>query len=501
MLKEDGNASASWNTTDSVIAVTYKGYETTININDGSMSQLAKIGSTIKIVVEEEEGDPGKVNLKVTATIGNKVNLTVEDWLKSLSEDELKDMYAAMYTNGQAVWSQCMGNYENVRDAWEKQYGGTNGPYKDEYEMMINTNKVNMNQYLVEQQGIKTLNWIKSLTEDELKDMYAYCYTRGAATWEQCMISYSDVKDYYDKTQKSNGLYSDEYDMMVKKGYIDENTIKNTLAKITITVNGESKKAIDSAEFIITTNGEYNVRAVSDNGVSGETVFVVSKCYPVGYDHPYIPIGFSHTGNEDWNHGYTIIGNVGTDNEGDQFVWVPCSTETTPPDGVVRFSRITDSNTPYNSNNYTLGSFSIASTSIYTEDSSVKKIRESVGYFGGFYIAKYEAGLDITWRDENWSVDDRIITKVDGSVKPKSQENMCVWNYIDRPDCITVARAMVDNEITGVHSALISGECWDTTLSWIAMTADADYPTIGSQIEKDKYSSSDKVHRTGIFRN
>ena len=135
------------------------------------------------------------------------------------------------------------------------------------------------------------------------------------------------------------------------------------------------------------------------------------------------------------------------------------------------------------------------------EDKGFKKIRESVGYFGGFYIAKYEAGLDITWRDENWSVDDRIITKVDGSVKPKSQENMCVWNYIDRPDCITVARAMVDNEITGVHSALISGECWDTTLSWIAMTADADYPTIGSQIEKDKYSSSDKVHRTGIFRN
>ena len=46
LLKEDENASASWNTTDSVIDVTYKGYETTINPNTGAMTPLAKAGDT-----------------------------------------------------------------------------------------------------------------------------------------------------------------------------------------------------------------------------------------------------------------------------------------------------------------------------------------------------------------------------------------------------------------------------------------------------------------------
>lgn len=44
LLKEDGNASATWNTTNGVIDVTYKGYETTINLNTGAMTALAKVG-------------------------------------------------------------------------------------------------------------------------------------------------------------------------------------------------------------------------------------------------------------------------------------------------------------------------------------------------------------------------------------------------------------------------------------------------------------------------
>ena len=46
LLKEDGNASATWNTTNSIIDITYKGYETTINPNTGVMTALAKAGDT-----------------------------------------------------------------------------------------------------------------------------------------------------------------------------------------------------------------------------------------------------------------------------------------------------------------------------------------------------------------------------------------------------------------------------------------------------------------------
>ena len=39
-----------------------------------------------------------------------------------------------------------------------------------------------------------------------------------------------------------------------------------------------------------------------------------------GYNDPYIPVGFTHVGTEDWNSGYTI-----KDSLNNEFVWVPCT--------------------------------------------------------------------------------------------------------------------------------------------------------------------------------
>ena len=211
-------------------------------------------------------------------------------------------------------------------------------------------------------------------------------------------------------------------------------------------------------------NVEYDIsHAVTPTIQPGESGYAGGS-----YNDPYIPIGFTHTGTEDWNHGYTITGNSEGTNPGDQFVWVPCSTEEIPPEGVVKFTKITTGkySWPY----MTLHPSGGTNAYVNAEDSTVTEIRTSVGEYGGFYIAKFEAGIA---GDKPNLFSEKTAT--DGSVKPLSQPGVGVWNSISRADCLTVSKAMIPTATTGAKSTLISGECWDTTLAWITATADSSY--------------------------
>ena len=131
---------------------------------------------------------------------------------------------------------------------------------------------------------------------------------------------------------------------------------------------------------------------------------VIQNVVPT-YDSPYIPEGFSHTEGT-WNSGYTIKGNTGTLNAGDEFVWVPCVLDATSypnvanntntikqGDSVTTFGKITTSTgTTAKYNEWDLGLLP-TDTTVAAEDSTVGSIRDSVGAYGGFYIAKYEAGV------------------------------------------------------------------------------------------------------------
>ena len=177
------------------------------------------------------------------------------------------------------------------------------------------------------------------------------------------------------------------------------------------------------------------------------------------YDEPYIPTGFTHTGTDTWNSGYTIKETA----TGNEFVWVPCvldQSKVKAGDSVVTFTKTTTGR--YNSNS--LGLLP-TDTSVAEEDSSVAEIKTSVGQYGGFYIAKYEAGVPGT--TQSTTTNDTNKQTVNGSVKPVSKPNVGVWNYITRANAITVSKAMIDTASTGAKSTLISGECWDTTLQWM----------------------------------
>ena len=215
------------------------------------------------------------------------------------------------------------------------------------------------------------------------------------------------------------------------------------------------------------------------------------------YDNPYIPINFEHKSGSttDWNAGYTIIGKTGTENENDEFVWVPCVTDQAivkPGDTVQTYTKITTGK--YISNYLTLHPSSGTNNRVNAEDATVAEIRTSVGRYGGFYIAKYEGG--IAGNKDNHSLSPRI--KTDGSVKPLSQAGIGVWNSIARTESLTVSKAMIPVS-TGVKSTLISGECWDTTLAWITATADFNYAENSTGKGWHNDISSNNIHTTGYY--
>ena len=256
---------------------------------------------------------------------------------------------------------------------------------------------------------------------------------------------------------------------------LDDSIVKGIL-------NEKSYVKEAKAASFITAKGEYEIpysELYQANGSNNNDDNPPEAEYP--YRTPYIPTGFSHTGTEDWNHGYTITGKNDTTNAGDEFVWVPCVLEQSKVksgDIVQTFGIFlaqastneeyaTDHNMPYWPE--------AAREMLNNEGSSASAIRTSVEKYGGFYIAKYEASQD------------------DGAAK--SISGATVWNRISRENAITVSASMIPTN-TGCKSALISGACWDTTLQWIKQTTNSNYDVDST----DKgYYSQDALTYTGYY--
>ena len=84
--------------------------------------------------------------------------------------------------------------------------------------------------------------------------------------------------------------------------------------------------------------------------------------------------------------------------------------------------------------------------------------QESVNTYGGFYIARYEAGDG----DANGI---RRSSSSSNSNTVVSKKGAIVYNYISQPDSITRAESMYAGK-----SKLISGAGWDRTLNWLIET-------------------------------
>lgn len=218
------------------------------------------------------------------------------------------------------------------------------------------------------------------------------------------------------------------------------------------------------------------------------------------YNCPTIPNGFKSIETENasweintdgsikgWNNGLVI-----EDEIGNQFVWIP----------VKNTNDISRSDGYYNKKQQQYLTNTKEADYVNSTVES-KKVYESIKKYQGFYIARYEAGIE---NQNNTTIQD-------GSIKPLSKFNVHVWNGIrwgsaynyaldgiqgsdTANGAVKVARSMypdVENlkeyglpknltNNTGVISTLIYGVQWDLTIDFLS--------DIKNPISKDYYTKN-----------
>ena len=163
-----------------------------------------------------------------------------------------------------------------------------------------------------------------------------------------------------------------------------------------------------------------NIIATKNSTVNGEVA---------SYDNPIIPKDFKAINDgtvwpTDWNTGLVI-----EDINGNQFVWVP----------------VDGTNVPYVKWNGAVTSVDAALTTDDTLPTGVTNEVDQITKYGGFYIARYEAGKE-------------AVTVV------VSKKYVSAWNNINYTDSKTKSEGMYTT--SSVKSGLITGTQWDTVLKW-----------------------------------
>ncbi len=196
--------------------------------------------------------------------------------------------------------------------------------------------------------------------------------------------------------------------------------------------------------------------------------------------------------------GFKVVPECGTtvsdgivieDEDGNQFVWVPCTEE------------------QYKKHEYNTKKIDDTKSENHTDDGNgnwktehyrnYKDWQEeggnalSVAKNGGFYIGRYEAGVPDNasfsinnesnretmpyYTDSNSNenksknVTEEIINNVKTKLRPVSKQGMQAWTYISQTNAVEVSKNMYSGAESnyGVTSALIDGIAWDRTVEWL----------------------------------
>ena len=181
-----------------------------------------------------------------------------------------------------------------------------------------------------------------------------------------------------------------------------------------------------------------------------------------------IPAGFAVSqvnGENIIENGLVII-----DSKGNEFVWIPA-------DGVnLKYEKhiyqnleIDDTDTVVDTEN---GNWITQRYRKYTNWEDDGGNEESVAKYGGFYVARYEAGIPEnagfyassdgdTYYTSNTSPSKNVTT-----YNPVSKRGVPVWNCISQENAKKVSNGMYANS-TSVTSSLIDGKAWDTVTQWL----------------------------------
>ena len=224
----------------------------------------------------------------------------------------------------------------------------------------------------------------------------------------------------------------------------------------------------------------------------------------------YIPNGFYYVSGKPSN-GMVISDIYGDDDKntkgGNQFVWVPCSvdksaTNATDNGTTVTYEKVNGLAVTWKKDYkkelwYTDTPSGYEATTEWNDKGGNEK---SVAKYGGFYVARYEAGLpenNELWGKKDGAIygwtngqaagstsgnrnekDRKQISEFDDMI-PVSKKNNASWNKISQVNAKIVSQKMYGGTKTvkgseTVTSSLIDSYAWDTILKWYEKTAKAN---------------------------
>ena len=270
------------------------------------------------------------------------------------------------------------------------------------------------------------------------------------------------------------------------KTYAMSDIIGNESEKKKITGNNMNQVTISNAEKAedkeLLSNGKVRIIVEEENGMRA-----------------VIPNGFYYVTGKPSN-GMVISDIYGDDDNnskgGNQFVWVPCSVDKSATDATDNGTTVTyekvnglaktwrekykDENGNLKQYYYTTMPAGYIATSEWKDDGGHS---DSVAKYGGFYIARFEAGLPENsdlWERKDGAVYGWTNEEEAGSLNgnrnenisemiPVSKKDNAVWNKISQKNAAVVSREMYEDSKT-VTSSLIDSYAWDTVLAWYRKT-------------------------------
>ncbi len=259
--------------------------------------------------------------------------------------------------------------------------------------------------------------------------------------------------------------------------YTTNGTEKSKTFTITGSADGESysiEYTVQLSEYYAEPDPEAGKTTKSKNRtLAGKTDTTLMT-----YKNPVIPQGFSaidtadakweYTNEttldevKDWNKGLVITDGIDSEGNstGNEFVWVPCTTQSvdsTSP--IVQYSK----NTTYPGLQTGLGDADDSDGSY-----SAIPVTENtqINTYGGFYVARYEAGLASAINDPSATT---THANDNSNTLPVSKYGSKVWNYISFNNSYVAAQKMINDSTTygNNKSGLITGTQWDTIMKWL----------------------------------
>ena len=325
---------------------------------------------------------------------------------------------------------------------------------------------------------------------DFIRPEYTYKYANTTIDHDNKTVTV--VFDVTDKYFNTSALTTDTTASKITVKFDGEEAkyATKTLSKlsdITETVNGTSKKVGEKYQLIVSKidqkigrnysgvmtlafpSGTVRDTSYNDNLAKTITIGIDDPSNPYSSDEPYLPTGFTRVSGTSLENGYTV-----QDSKGNQYVWVevPKTNEVYSRAGLDIKQFKTDEYTKiendlhtytikYRDGRYPDESYSQSATGLTSEQYTElkRKMLRSIYINGGFYIGKYETGIENTYRRTGSSTTMPTET-------PVIKQNVYPYNYVTSSQAQTLASGLT-SDLDGYTSSVPFGVQWDLTLKYL----------------------------------